>query len=127
MARDEVHRNLLRVKRLYLLTMKLYHLSAMTKGWFVGDLTPTVLSSKLFEVAVKEYRKGDSELAHYHLVATEITVVVKGRVRMFGSVFVQGDIIVVEKGDKTAFEALEDSSTVVVKTPSVPGDKYFCD
>jgi quercetin dioxygenase-like cupin family protein len=35
-----------------------------------------------------------------------------------------GDIIVLEPGEATSFEALTDAVNVVVKTPSAKGDKY---
>ncbi|KPZ23952.1 hypothetical protein ALO38_200196 [Pseudomonas coronafaciens pv. zizaniae] len=35
-----------------------------------------------------------------------------------------GDIIVLEPGDITAFEALTDATTVVVKLPGALDDKY---
>ena len=44
---------------------------------------------------------------------------------MFERVFGAGEIIVAEPGDATAFEALSDCTIVVVKTPSVSGDKYL--
>lgn len=97
----------------------------MFKGWFVGDFEPNVLKTDSCEVAVKEYQSGEIEEEHYHKVATEITLVLKGRVKMFDQVFEAGTIITVEPGDATAFEALEDAITVVVKVPSVKGDKYL--
>ena len=56
----------------------------MVKGWFVGRFTPTVLSTNDVEVAVKHYKKGDYESAHYHKIATEVTVIISGRVKMNG-------------------------------------------
>jgi quercetin dioxygenase-like cupin family protein len=104
--------------------MKLHKLDDMVKGWFVGHFTPTVLTTDAFEVGVKMYKKGDREAAHHHKLATELTVVATGRVTMFGREFGPGDIVTVEPGESTAFEALEDTVTVVVKTPSLPNDKY---
>tara|TARA_B110001454_G_scaffold219057_1_gene249617 strand:+ start:56156 stop:56476 length:321 start_codon:yes stop_codon:yes gene_type:complete len=104
--------------------MDLFDLSKMTKGWFVGDFEPNVISSKEFEVAVKEYKKGDSESKHHHKISTEITVIAKGKVRMFNSVYESGAIIVIKPNESTAFEALEDTITVVVKVPSSKNDKY---
>jgi quercetin dioxygenase-like cupin family protein len=75
-------------------------------------------------VAVKSYKKGDKEGKHYHKIATEITVVIKGKVRMFDDVYSEGDIVVVEPGDATSFEALEDAVNVVVKIPGANNDKY---
>jgi quercetin dioxygenase-like cupin family protein len=105
--------------------MKLYRMSDMVKGWFVGDFEPTALPSNQFEVGLKHYKQGDSEQRHVHKVATEITVVVNGEVRMNGETFRTGDIIVLEPGEPADFAAVTDASTVVVKTPSAPRDKYF--
>lgn len=100
------------------------NLDEMLGGWFVGDFEPTLLKTKQFEVAVKRYSSGDLETKHTHKVATEITVITSGRVRMNNTEYVSGNIIVVEPGETTDFMALEDSVTVVVKIPSIPGDKY---
>ena len=99
-------------------------LDDMTKGWFVGNFDPSLYKTNDCEVAVKKYSKGDYEKKHYHKIATEITVVVKGKVRMFDQVFNEGNMIVVEPGEATDFEALEDSINVVVKIPGVNNDKY---
>ena len=44
---------------------------------------------------------------------------------MFGSIYGEGDIIVVEPGEATDFEALEDAMNVVVKIPGANNDKYL--
>lgn len=96
----------------------------MTKGWFIGNFEPTTHATTDFEVAVKRYRAGDHEQAHYHKIATETTVVVSGRVRMNGMEFGADDIIVVEPWTYTDFLVLEDATTVVVKSPGANNDKY---
>ncbi len=101
-----------------------YKMSDMFKGWFVGDFEPTAYKTSECEVAIKSYSKGDTEYAHYHKIATEITVIQSGKVIMFDTEYVSGDVIVVEPGEETAFLALEDTVTIVVKFPSVVGDKY---
>ena len=107
--------------------MKNFHLDSMIKGWFVGDFSPTAFSTKDCEVAVKNYKAGDHEGAHYHKVATEITVIVSGSVRMLGKKWHAGDIIVLEPGTVTDFEALTDAVNVVVKVPGAKDDKYLND
>jgi quercetin dioxygenase-like cupin family protein len=97
----------------------------MTKGWFVGDFEPTLLRTTEVEVAVKHYRAGDREEAHFHRIATELTVVVNGKVRMGESLFKAGDIIVVQPGESTDFEAVTDAITAVVKIPGAKHDKYL--
>jgi hypothetical protein len=101
------------------------NLNEMIGGWFVGDFEPSILQSSSFEVAVKIYRKGEQEKAHLHKLAKEITVIISGKVIMCGQIFEQGSIILLEENDVTAFEALADTVTVVVKTPSITNDKYF--
>lgn len=105
--------------------MHVYRLQEMIGGWFVGDFQPTVEHTDQLEVAVKYYRSGDSEAAHHHRVVRELTVIAQGRVRMSGQEFLTGDIVVIEPGESTDFVAVEDTITVVVKRPSVRGDKYI--
>lgn len=104
--------------------MKTSKLNNMVKGWLIGNFTPTLYSTNDVEVAVKRYRAGDAEQAHYHKIATEFTVIVTGRVRMNEVEYAQDDIIVMEPGDVTDFEALEDTINVVVKIPGATNDKY---
>lgn len=105
--------------------MKTAKLSDMTKGWFVGNFKPSLLMTNDVEVAVKSYNKGDYEAEHYHKIATEITVITSGSVRMNGVVYHTGDIIVMEPGEPTDFECLEDDTkNVVVKYPGANNDKY---
>jgi len=105
--------------------MKTAKLNDMIKGWFVGNFEPTLYRTNDAEVAVKYYKAGDAESAHYHKIATEITVIVSGQVRMNGVCYETGDIIVMEPGDITDFEALTDAVNAVVKLPGANNDKYL--
>jgi mannose-6-phosphate isomerase-like protein (cupin superfamily) len=102
-------------------------LSKMVRGWFVGDFEPTAVRSAEFEAAVQYYKAGDREPWHVHRIATEVTVIVSGRVLMNGVEFAAGSVVVIQPGHGTDFIALEDTVTSVVKIPSVKGDKYFSD
>lgn len=104
--------------------MKVEKLESMIRGWFIGNFEPTAYKTEQCEVAVKYYNTGDKENAHYHKLATEITVIVSGVVRMNGVDYHAGDIIVEEPGDVTNFEALSDTINVVVKCPGANDDKY---
>jgi mannose-6-phosphate isomerase-like protein (cupin superfamily) len=106
--------------------LRRYHLDLFTKGWFVGNFSPTLHSTDAVEVAVKHYRAGEAESAHFHKVATELTLVVSGRVRMGGEEVGPGEIVKIEPGEATDFVSLTDATTVVVKLPCVRGDKYLC-
>jgi hypothetical protein len=105
--------------------MKVDQLSNMVKGWFVGDFSPTVAQTQDVEVAVKHYKAGDYEATHYHKVATEITVIVSGQVRMAGREFGPGDIVTLNPYEATDFLALTDAVNVVVKLPGAPNDKFL--
>lgn len=105
--------------------MKTENLSNFFRGWIVGDFSPTLNKTELFEVAVKRYSSGENEPAHYHKIATEITVIVSGRVRMNGQEYCTDDIIVIEPGEATYFEVLDDCITTVIKIPSISNDKYL--
>src|SRR5262245_39244056 len=96
----------------------------MVGGWIVGNFEPTCLKTTACEVACRHYEAGTAEDAHVHRIATELTLIAAGRVTMNGRTFSAGDIVVLEPGEATDFRALEKTTTVVVKMPSVIGDKY---
>lgn len=106
--------------------MKVFKLADMTKGWFVGDFAPTAVRTKVAEVAVKTYSAGALEKRHLHKIAEEVTLILHGQARMNDTRYDAGDIVVIEPGEAAEFEAITDVTTVVVKLPSVAGDKYEC-
>jgi quercetin dioxygenase-like cupin family protein len=99
----------------------------MVNGWFIGDFSPSVWRTSKFEVAHMKHKKEERPRPHYHKEATEITVVVKGTVQINEQVFSVGDIFMVFPDEKVAPYILEDTEVIVVKIPSVLGDKYFYD
>lgn len=104
---------------------KVFKLSKMVRGWFIGNFSPTVKKTKLFEVAIQNYSKGDFEPSHHHKKACEITVIAKGSAKMNNKIYNEGDIIFIKPKKSTNFKALTKVMTVVVKIPSVKGDKYL--
>lgn len=104
--------------------MKLYKLQNFKLGWFIGDFTPTIISTKNVEVSIKRYKSGDYDNKHYHKMADEITVIIQGECIMNGIKYYSNDIILIEKNDTTDFLAVTDLVTCVIKLPSVIGDKY---
>jgi hypothetical protein len=105
--------------------MTLHTLDDMVRGWFVGDFEPTAYRSSEVEVAIKHYRAGDAEERHVHKIATELTAVVSGSVRMEGRELHAGDILKLDPGEPCDFLALTDATVVAVKLPAVAGDKYL--
>ena len=105
--------------------MRVAKLDEMMKGWFVGGFQPAAYSTEACEVAVKYYSASDREALHRHLVATEITLVLFGSIRMAGRECSKGDIVVLSPGEATDFEAVTECATVVVKVPGALNDKYL--
>ena len=53
-----------------------------------------------------------------------ITVIISGKVKMKGKLFESNDIILIEPNESTDFEVIEDTITAVLKSASVPEDKF---
>ncbi|KGI55247.1 hypothetical protein [Campylobacter sp. MIT 97-5078] len=105
--------------------MQKFKLEDMIRGWFVGNFSPCAFKSESVEVGIKSYKKGKCEQRHFHKVATELTAIISGKVKMNGTVYEKGDIVLIKPNESTDFEALEDSINVVVKLPAAKDDKYL--
>jgi hypothetical protein len=101
-----------------------YSLEEMFKGWFIGNFDPSLFKTNDVEVGVKKYKAGDFENAHFHKIATELTVIISGEVEMNGKRYKENDIIKILPGVVTDFKAITDVITVVVKLPGANDDKY---
>ncbi len=106
--------------------MKVFKLADMTRGWFVGDFAPAALRTDAAEVAIQTYAAGAVEPRHVHRIAPEVTLILRGEARINGQLHAEGDIVVSAPGEAMEFEAMTEVTTVVVKVPSVPGDKHVC-
>ena len=104
--------------------MNTARLEEMVRGWFVGNFEPSLYRTTDVEVAVKHYQPGQYEGWHYHGIATEVTVIISGEVEMNGVRYKTGDIVVMEPGEGTDFQALTETITVVVKIPGANDDKH---
>lgn len=107
--------------------MRRHDIRTMHNGWFIGHFTPAVLTSPHFEVAHHALPKGYRGPRHFHAQAVELNYLVRGRVRANGEELTAGEFFVYEKGEVCDVEILEDTDLVVVKMPSVPGDKHPVD
>jgi quercetin dioxygenase-like cupin family protein len=101
-------------------------LDDFVKGWVVGNFEPALLRSEDLEVGIKSYKSGDREAKHVHKVSTEYTIIVSGRVKMLNELHSQGSIVVIPPNVENEFECVDDATLVVIKAPSVIGDKYEC-
>ena len=94
-------------------------------GWFVGNFEPALFKNSHLEVGVKFFKAGEIELSHKQILATEITVVSEGHVRIRDIVLQAGEMLIIHPGEYADFEALTDGSLTCVKFPSIPSDKVL--
>lgn len=104
--------------------MEIYNLSDMSGGWFVGDFLPSSFKTKDFEVCYKKHKKGEEWPIHYHRISTEINLLVRGKMIIQNKTIIGGNIFILHPFEIADPEFLEDCEVVVIKTPSVPGDKF---
>lgn len=105
--------------------MNIFKLKNYLRGWIIGNFEPTIIKTDDFEICIKEYKKGDTEAAHVHKIAQEVTVVVSGKFKMNDKILEKGDIAQLTPNEIGNFACLEDGIITVVKMPSVKGDKYI--
>jgi quercetin dioxygenase-like cupin family protein len=105
--------------------MKITKLNLFKGGWFIGDFEPTLLKTKDFEIAVHHYEAGQVHGKHYHAIATEYNYLVSGSMKIQNTALSAGDLFVLEPNEIADPIFLENCVVVIVKTPSVPGDKYL--
>jgi hypothetical protein len=94
------------------------------RGWFIGDFDGAAYRTKDFEVTYQKNLRSQTA-SHVHKIAYEITLVISGRQICNGEMFIAGDICVLEPGDISQIEYLEETEVVTIKTPSVPSDKHY--
>jgi len=104
--------------------MHVHKMLDMKGGWFIGNFSPAVLKTSEFEVCYKEHKKGEQWETHFHKLGTEYNYLAKGKMVIQGMELNAGDIFILKPNEIADPVFLEDCSVVIVKTPSIPGDKY---
>ena len=104
--------------------MQKHRIEDFKGGWFIGDFTPSCYTSKDFEVCYKKHVKGEDWPTHYHKKSTEINILIRGKMQIQDQTLVEGDVFIFQPYEIADPVFLEDCEVLIVKTPSVPGDKY---
>jgi hypothetical protein len=104
--------------------MKLAKLSDFTNGWFIGNFEPSLIKTPAFEVAIHHYHKDYIGQSHFHRLAGEANVVISGRLSANGVELGPGDIFYFHPEEISSVKFLADTTLVIIKIPSIPGDKY---
>mgnify|MGYP003558229700 CR=1 FL=1 len=103
--------------------MKVQHITEFKNGWFVGNFDPSIFKTDQFEVGIMLHKKGDVWPCHYH-TGREINCLLSGIIKIHNTVLSDGDVFMLEPFEIADPEFVTDCTIVVVKTPSMPGDKY---
>lgn len=106
--------------------MKKDNIKEYKDGWIIGNFEPSIIKNSDFEIAIKKYPNNYESQLHLHKYSTEITVIISGSAIINGIKFNVGDIAIIEKNESCKFLATDDNTiTLVIKTPSVIGDKII--
>jgi NAD/NADP transhydrogenase beta subunit len=104
--------------------MQKFDVSKFVAGWFIGDFAETALRTKGFEVAYKIHLAGEAWPTHYHAIATEVNYLIEGKMDINGEIFESPCVFVIYPNEIARPVFHTDCKLIVVKTPSLPGDKY---
>ena len=107
--------------------MKTFEIDGFVGGWFVGDFEKTAYKTPDCEVAYKTHLAGEQWDTHYHQIATEINYLISGSMTINDQFLTAPRVFVLEPGEVANPSFLTDVSLIVVKVPSLPGDKYIVD
>jgi len=105
--------------------MKVYNLKDYTRGWFIGNFEPSLLQTEDFEVGVHEYKKDQYWAPHFHKLSNEFNLLIEGKMKVCDQEINAGQLFVIEKEEWASPVFLEDCKVLIIKVPSIPGDKYF--
>lgn len=93
-------------------------------GWFIGDFPEAAVKTSDFEVAFITKQRSQQP-SHYHKDLTEVLLITRGRMLINGVIINAGQLVVLEPKEISQIEILEETDTVAIKFPSIPGDKHI--
>lgn len=103
--------------------MVIRKLEDYTRGWIIGDFVPSILKTESFEVGIVSYTKGQYWPTHRHNFCNEYNVLLRGLLKINDQIIYPNEIFIINKGEITKPEFLEDCQILCVKVPSIPTDK----
>ena len=107
--------------------MKITKFSDYKGGWFIGNFDPTAFKTKDFEVCYKHHKKGEKWDTHYHMIGTEINLLIEGEMIIQNTRLEKGDVFIIYPYEVADPVFVTDCTVLIVKTPSVTNDKYVID
>ena len=106
---------------------KKFQVDQFHQGWLIGAFSPSLVRTKEFEIGIKRFSLGQSEPCHFQKIASEITIVIEGRILLAGQECGPGEGVLIPPGVHGTFESLSPSLVIAVKIPSAPQDKIKCE
>lgn len=104
--------------------MKVYNFKKMIGGWYIGNFSPSVFKTKKFEVSFKIHKKNEKWDYHYHKKATEINLIIDGKMKIQGKILKKNQIFVLKKKEIANPIFLKETKIICIKVPSVKNDKF---
>ena len=114
-----------RAKDLWGISMDKFSLQNFKGGWVIGNFSPSIFQHTYFEAGIKYFSQGDKEPSHAQKLATEVTIIHEGCVRIGDVILNSGEILVIYPGEFADFEAIAAGSLTCIKFPSIPSDKIL--
>lgn len=105
--------------------MEIHKISDFIGGWFIGNFEPSVYKNENFEAGYKVHPKGDIWPKHYHKDSLEINYLIRGKMVIQGREINSGEVFILNPGEIADPEFLEECEVFIIKTPSIPGDKFL--
>lgn len=105
--------------------MKVSNINSFNSGWLVGNFSPTLFKSSDVEIGHHTYPSGYISDRHYHKVSIEYNYILKGKLIADGQTLSTGDIFIYEPHEESNVFFLEETDLIIIKAPSLPGDKYY--
>jgi hypothetical protein len=94
------------------------------KCWLIGNFEPSVFKTDKLEFGIHQHKKNEPTIPHFHLLTTEINVIMDGAVKVGDSVLMNGGIFIYQPSEISQVEFLEDTTLLVIRDGSFKGDKY---
>jgi hypothetical protein len=104
--------------------MDIVKMENMKDGWFIGNFEPSAFKTEQFEVCYREHKAGEYWNTHFHKIGTEINFLVSGKMIIGKTELNKGDIFILHPLEVADPIFIEDCIVLIIKTPSIPGDKY---
>ncbi len=108
--------------------MVISNIEKFPTGWFIGAFQPSLKFTKDFEVAIHKHKKGYVGPKHFHKLSNEYNYIVEGTVSVKSNEIYflgAGDFFIFGPEEIGDVEFLEDTTLVVIRDGSNPGDKYL--